>query len=206
MARKSVTHSEAWWTTAPAHIVRCTARYKTTGEPCRSEARAGATVCDKHGGLAPQVQAAAATRIQMSAEDIVKRLAGMLDDPQVEPREKVKIMQDWLDRAGLGAASKHLVGVVADDPVESLFRDLLSRPGALADPAAVQVASLPELDAAQAAIDAAEGDDDYLWQDVVDAELVEVAPAPLPPPQDDRPARNPANPPKHIREALERLL
>ncbi|WP_123388705.1 hypothetical protein [Nocardioides aurantiacus] len=136
MARKKITHNEDWWATAPTHVLRCTANYKT-GDRCRREALLGTNVCGSHGGLAPAVQQAAATRIQMSVDDAVKRLHSMLDDTTVEAREKVKILHDLLDRGGLGATSKVLVGVGPADPIETLFRDLLADPDATYDPRTV---------------------------------------------------------------------
>jgi hypothetical protein len=150
---------------------------KSTGEQCRTEAHPGTNVCFKHGANAPAIQAAAARRIQTSVEDAVKRLQQMLDDPQVEARDKIKILHDLLDRGGLGATSKVLVGVAEVDPVESLFRDILADPQALAAHTAVQVHALP---AGEARRDADEGP---AWaellggregaEDVVEAELVD---------------------------------
>lgn len=88
--------------------------------------------------------------------------------------------------------SKHLVGLVTDDPVETLFRAIAADPHGTFDPRSVEVAALP----AQVAADDDDGPSSA-YADVVDAELV------------DEPATNgrkPTIPPKHIREALERLL
>jgi hypothetical protein len=203
-------HSEQWWETqAPAHITRCTSNLKSGGR-CRREAAPGAPVCDRHGANLPVVQQAAARRIGMSLDDAVKRLQAMLDDDSVEARDKVKILHDLLDRGGLGATSKVLVGVGHVDPIETLFRDLLTQPGALADPTP-QPPALPVPDAAQAALDARQADPDWATvlgreigsddaDDVVDAELVE-----------DRPAHTvyeaePYRTPKRIRDDLKRLI
>ncbi len=78
------------------------------------------------------MQQAAATRIQMSVDEAAQRLIEWLNDNDVDMRERVKIAHDLLDRGGLGATSKHLVGVVSGDPVETLFRDILSDPDGLA--------------------------------------------------------------------------
>ncbi|MGK2876191.1 MAG: hypothetical protein ACSLEW_11215, partial [Nocardioides sp.] len=86
-----------------------------------------------------------------------------------EARDKIKVMQDMLDRAGLNATNKLLVGVGEIDPVERLFRDLLADPDGLVDTRnTVVVQALPQSD----------GEDSVLlrgWQDdeVVDAEIVE---------------------------------
>src|SRR4051812_38624448 len=118
-------HSDQWWATAPPHKIRCTAHYKSNGLPCRREAAPGTNVCNQHGALAPQVAAAAAVRVQMSADDAARKLLAMVEDPTVEHREKIKILQDILDRSGVTGVNKLLVGVVTQDPVEQLFQSLL---------------------------------------------------------------------------------
>lgn len=197
--------SEAWWANHP-EVLRCTAHYKSTGERCGVTAAPGTNVCNQHGALIPAVQAAAAQRIGMSVDDAVKRLHAMLDDESVEAREKIKILHDLLDRGGLGATQKHLVGVGTLDPVERLFADILGDPNALADPTAMQVTALPPPDPAQALLDAAEeGSGRDTWRgrengaDVVVGEVVDGTPA-------HTVVGEMPKTPKHIREALERLI
>ena len=69
MAGKSVTHSDKWWLTAPAYVLRCVGTYKSNGEQCRRVADDGSVVCGQHGGAAPQVRRRAAERIAVTAED-----------------------------------------------------------------------------------------------------------------------------------------
>jgi len=204
------THTEKWWDAAPPHVLRCVGHYKTTGERCRSEAAPGTSVCDKHGALAPAVQQAAATRIQMSVDQAAQRLVEWLNDNDVDMRERVKIAHDLLDRGGLSATQKHLVGVVSGDPVETLFRDILADPNGLA-PAVPAMPAAPVPDAAQAALDARQDVPDLRTflsreigsdgpDDVVDAELV---------PDAEDPATVRAAPyrtPKRIRDDLARLI
>lgn len=201
---KRLTHTEDWWTTAAPHIIRCVGHYKTTGERCRSEAIGGGTVCRKHGGAAEHVVRAAAVRIQMAADEAAKRMVEWLNDPSVDMRERVKIAQDIQDRAGLAGAQKHLIGLASLDPVEQPFQDILTTPGALAEPSALPVKTgydyRPE----------AHDEDEDLIGDVVDAELVEDpsedrAILAAVPESDDRPQES-AKMPKHIREALKDLL
>lgn len=88
-----------------------------------------------------------------------------------------------------------LVGIVTEDPVEVLFRNLLSGSDALMDPYVVQPKQITQ-DVAQDALDAAEDGPDwdgFRISDVVDAELVVD------------PDRVTTRPPKHILEDLERL-
>lgn len=212
------THTDRWWETAPAHVLRCSAHYKD-GTPCRTEASPGTNVCHKHGALAPAVQAAAATRIQMSVDDAARRLVEWMNDAGVDMRERVKIATDLLDRGGLGATSKVLVGVGPADPVETLFNSLLTQPGALVDRDAVVPGEVvpPPFDAAQAAIDAREeGPDlDTLYvletgfsdvEHVVPGEVVEPEDliGELPPHTERIEASMSDRPPKHLREDLER--
>jgi hypothetical protein len=202
--RKTMRHSEEWWSlVAPPTAVRCEA-HTQDGNRCRREAIAGANVCRMHGGAIPAVKAKAAARIGNAADEMVKRLHAMLDDPSVGSTEKMKIAQDMLDRAGLNATNKLLVGVGEVDPIEGLFRDLLADPANLID-TSVEVVTVARPDPAQAALDAAASGPDWEdvyaletgisgREDVVEAELVE----------DERPTEvADPRPPKHIREALE---
>lgn len=201
MARR--THTEAWWEAASPTVIRCTAHYKD-GTPCKTEASPGTNVCDKHGALAPQVLNAAAVRIQMTADDAAAKLVAWMNDSTVDMRERVKIAHDLLDRGGLSGVNKVLVGVGQIDPIEALFRNLLSDPNALIDPNAEPLPPDPlTLELNRAAIESAEGPD---WADIVDAELIEEPASPARIPSLERSTRNPATPPKHIREAMERLL
>lgn len=195
-------------------MLRCSAHYKSNRQQCQVAAAPGTNVCNQHGALIPAVQAKAATRIGMSVDDAVKRLLQMIDDPNTDNRDKIKVLHDLLDRGGLAATSKHLVGVVTKDPVEELFARLLADPAALEAPAQQQIG----YDAEQAALDA--GAEGGRWDgtfaparpfsdrdDVVDAEVVED----VAPPRLARAARKPAPRSKtatapHIRAALESLL
>lgn len=203
MARR--THTEAWWAAAGPSVLRCTARYKSDGLQCRTEAAPGTSVCNKHGALAPQVVNAAAVRIQMTADDAVKFMRRVLEDPNAADRDKVTVAKDLLDRAGLQPTNKLVVGIGQLDPIEQLFQSILSDPNATFDPSlAGPKQILP--DPVQAALDAAE--DGSEWgdllglengsqhaEDVVDAELVE----------DTEPTgRAAVAPPPHIREGLGR--
>lgn len=192
MARR--THTEAWWANASPTVLRCTAHYKD-GTSCRTEATAGTNVCDKHGALAPAVQAHAATRIQMSVDDAASQLVAWMNDANVDMRERVKIAHDLLDRGGLGATSKVLLGVVTEDPIESLFRSILSDPMGITGVATV-VSTVAEPGPRQAAIERAESSD---YADVVEAEIIEAAPHTVSVQESMS-----AAPPRHLRQDLER--
>lgn len=196
---RKVTHSEEWWELlARPTSVRCEGHYKT-GERCRREALVGANVCRQHGGAAPQVQAIAAARIGNAADEMVKRLHAMLDDVNVEARDKIKIAQDMLDRAGLNATGKLLIGVGEIDPVEVLFRTILNDPNGLAPAEPTPHEPSPQaLAYNRQALEAYGGDDEPA--DIVDAEVVEE-------PHTVHVTESMSNrPPAHIRKALEDLL
>jgi hypothetical protein len=210
MAKRVGARSEDWWANQPPHVIRCSGQKPSTGERCRREAIPGGSVCRIHGGALPAVQAKAATRIGMTVDAAVTAMQEMLADPNTDNRDKIIIAKDILDRGGLGATNKLLVGIGQVDPVERLFMDILGSSDGLADPvrAEAERAALPASSTYQG-----EGEDSPLlhWEedasgleDVVDAEIVE-----------ERPERThehtvhigamPKTPP-HIREALERLL
>lgn len=199
--RKSM-HSEDWWAKAPPHVLRCTAHYKSTGGQCRHQASPGANVCNQHGALAPAVQARAAVRIQMTVDDAVQRLVEWMNDSNVDMRERVKIAQDMLDRSGLGAVQKHLVGVGEVDPVESLFQRILADPNGLLDPNAPP----PELTPEQREYNRLADPEDRDWSDIVDAEIVEDPPSVPRLPSPAPTQRTSTRPPKHIRDAIATLI
>ena len=121
MAGKSVSHSESWWATAaPPHVLRCNSSYKSTGEQCRRVAVDGSIVCDQHGGAAGHVRRRAAERIAFTADDAARNLVTWMNDPAVNMRERVKITQDLLDRAGLAAAQVHKIMPITEDPIEAV--------------------------------------------------------------------------------------
>jgi hypothetical protein len=157
------------------------------------------------------VQAKAATRIGMTADAAVTALQDMLADPDTDNRDRIAIARDILDRAGLGATNKLLVGIGQVDPVERLFMDILGSPDGLADPVreGAERAALPASPTYQG-----EGEDSPLlhWEedasgldDVVEAEIVEDRPVKVVSEHTVHIGAMPKTPP-HIREALERLL
>jgi hypothetical protein len=62
---------------------RCTAHSSRTGEPCKMWAIRGGKVCHKHGGKAPRVKAAAATRVV--EQDIAQTLGRLNVTPVHDP-------------------------------------------------------------------------------------------------------------------------
>jgi hypothetical protein len=192
--RNKVTHSEDWWEMlAPPTVLRCEGHYKS-GERCRREAILGGNVCRQHGGAAPQVRQLAAARIANHADAMAALLIEWANDPNVEVRDRAKIAQDLLDRADVAGTSKVLVGVGEIDPVERLFRDLLSDPAALAPAQPAQQVSDPQIEKWNR-----EAMEDV---DIVDAEIVEDDEPDHIVPSDESMT---TKPPPHIRRDLERL-
>lgn len=86
-------------TTDPMDTPRCSAVAKGTGERCKRRPVPGATVCVKHGGAAPQVQAAAEQRRAEAAAEVALRrgLAAAYGDevPDVDPKEALVAAVAW---------------------------------------------------------------------------------------------------------------
>ncbi|RYF59554.1 MAG: hypothetical protein EOO27_08925 [Comamonadaceae bacterium] len=155
----------------------------------------GSVVCGHHGGTAPQVIRRAAERVQFTADDAAKQLVAMMSDPSVDPRERIKIAQDLLDRAGLAAAQVHKVLPITEDPIEKLFTEILQDEQGLMPAAQPQ----PVMPAAAPLMVATSSEQPHPRE----AEKATSTP----------PSRVPAAPqpkrvkvPRHIREALDDVL
>lgn len=76
--------------------------------PCLNPPMRGASVCQTHGGLVPNVREAAAKRLAMASDVIAKRLVrltGTTDENQnpIEHGDRIKAINSALDRAGIRA-------------------------------------------------------------------------------------------------------
>ena len=60
--------------------MQCKAKAKSTGKPCRRNAIAGGTVCQVHGGAAPQVKRKAAERLRALVHPAIDRLEKTIED------------------------------------------------------------------------------------------------------------------------------
>lgn len=146
--------------------VYCTAR-KTNGDPCRKRPIKGGNVCNKHGGSAPQVRAAALRRIQAAADPAAATLVGLLYDKTAPHAVRLNAARDLLDRAGLTA--KTGIEIDVGDSLRVLVNSV--------------IAEVPE---GWSAPDEFEPDPDYQPGEIMDAELVEeerpapALPAPIP--------------------------
>ena len=78
----------------------CTAT-TTAGNACRGAAMKGATVCNKHGGSAPQVKAKAArTLLEELVEPALLALRDIVQDMKQPASARVAAARDILDRTG----------------------------------------------------------------------------------------------------------
>lgn len=67
--------------------VRCVA-HNRWGEPCKKWAMKGSVVCNKHGGMAPQVRRKAQERILMAQDDAASLLVRFMGDEKVPFAER----------------------------------------------------------------------------------------------------------------------
>jgi hypothetical protein len=74
---------------------------RTDGHPCNGPARHGATVCNSHGGMAPQVVRKAQERIFEAIDPVLTSLIAMALDGGLVPRERIAASRLVLDVAGL---------------------------------------------------------------------------------------------------------
>ena len=78
----------------------CTATTRQ-GNPCRSPARTGATVCRMHGGSAPQTEAKAArVRLEELVDPVMVEWRELLKSSKTPPAVKVMLGKHILDYAG----------------------------------------------------------------------------------------------------------
>jgi len=89
--------------------VRCKARNRW-GEPCKNYAMKGGVVCNKHGGMAPQVKKKAQERILMAQDDAASLLIRFAHDEAVPYPVRLAAVKDLLDRGGIN--SKQEIEVV----------------------------------------------------------------------------------------------
>lgn len=80
--------------------VKCSAR-KTNGDPCGASPVRGATVCNKHGGSAPQVKRKAQERLLEGVPKMLKMLRELASNEDLPPQVRLAAIRDWLDRAGI---------------------------------------------------------------------------------------------------------
>lgn len=75
--------------------------HRRNGEQCRRHANTGMSVCNSHGGRAPQVKRRAQQRILEASDKAAYALVQMMQDETIPPAVRVSAARDLLDRAGL---------------------------------------------------------------------------------------------------------
>jgi hypothetical protein len=189
-------HSDQWWSDhAPSHILRCTGLTRKNGKQCNMEALAGLNVCGDHGGKTPAAIAAAFTRLGGSVEQAAETVAEIMGDTDAAPRDRLAAAAHVMKLLGM-EKERHEV-TVSNDPVETLFRNLLRDPANFAAPMPHEPS--PETLALNRTADPQALLDEE-W-DVVDAEVVEE-PKPDAHTIDIGPE---PKMPKHIKRDLKRL-
>ncbi len=78
---------------------RCSAR-KTNGQPCTKWPIRGGSVCDTHGGSAPQVKRAARRRLAELVDPSIGVLHALLTAVEQHPTQALTAARDVLDRTG----------------------------------------------------------------------------------------------------------
>jgi HEAT repeat protein len=87
----------------------CTA-HRTNGDPCRKAPILGGTVCDVHGGRAPQVKASAAQRLADMVDPLLTELFRIAQSGENDA-VRLAAIKDALDRAGYKPKEKIDVSV-----------------------------------------------------------------------------------------------
>ena len=86
---------------APTQVTRqCTAKSTTSGERCRKSAIVGGTVCDRHGGGAPQVRRKATLRLLELVDPAIGTLAREMVNAD-KSADRQRAANSILDRAGM---------------------------------------------------------------------------------------------------------
>lgn len=103
-------------------VTKCKATSRTTGKQCGQRPIPGGTVCRFHGGAAPQVKARALQRILDAADRLAGVALSIAFDKKAKPSDRLAVVRDFLDRAGLKPVEKkeHLVKSPKDMTVEEL--------------------------------------------------------------------------------------
>jgi hypothetical protein len=121
--QRIVKYSESWWAQRP-HMKRCVA-HRRNGKQCKHAAMNGTSVCQTHGGRAPQVKMRAKQRLEEATEKNARFLLEMCADTLIPEGVRLAAIRDALDRGGLGVKSSMEIEVSAK-PFERVFDRITS--------------------------------------------------------------------------------
>lgn len=79
---------------------RCTA-HKKNGTQCKRWANRGMSVCNSHGGRAPQARRKAQQRLEESSDIAVQRILSIMNDKKVSSSVRLAAAKEVLDRANV---------------------------------------------------------------------------------------------------------
>ena len=100
---------------------QCTARSTTSGEQCRKSAIRGGTVCETHGGSAPQVRRKAALRLLELVDPAISTLAREMVQAD-KSADRQRAANSLLDRAGVPRTAT----VIDGESAKSLLVDRIN--------------------------------------------------------------------------------
>jgi len=115
--------SEEWWALHP-EVKRCVA-HKRNGKQCKHAAMTMTSVCQTHGGRAPQVKMKAKQRLEEATDKNARFLLEMAADTLIPEGVRLAAIRDALDRGGLGVKSSMEIEVSAK-PFERVFDRITS--------------------------------------------------------------------------------
>lgn len=98
---------------------KCKARNRQ-GKRCGNWAIPGGTVCRFHGGKAPQVEKAALERLRELQHPAIAQLARIIEDPVAGDTDKLRAIENVLDRTGIPRNAEVTVSSAKDALLEKL--------------------------------------------------------------------------------------
>ena len=121
--QRIVKYSESWWAQRP-QMKRCVA-HRRNGKQCKHAAMNGTSVCQTHGGRAPQVKMKAKIRLEEATDKNARFLLDMAADTTIPEGVRLAAIKDALDRGGLGVRQAMDIEVTAK-PYEKVFDRVMS--------------------------------------------------------------------------------
>lgn len=105
---------------------QCTAFVSATGERCRHKSIIGGTVCPKHGGTRPDVKRKAALRLAEMVNPALFVLGKIMMDDEAKHADRLRAVENVLDRAGHSRAVTHVTEAEAQDLLAQKLREAVA--------------------------------------------------------------------------------